>query len=301
MAKLYVICGHGAGDSGAVGGGHTEADLVRRLGRRIKELGGDDVILHDTAQNVYASRAMRSISFPSGVAVVELHMDAAGGSAHGAHVIINKAFSADSYDRHLAQALSSMMPGRAETIVGRGDLLNCNVAKSRGINYRLIENGFIDNAGDREYFLAHIDDIARVYLEGLDIEATGCGSAPEPETPSLDLGDIRWTGPLMVKELQRQLGTPDDGEIWGQWSGNKKYHMRLSTVKYDGGGSPMVKALQRKVGSDDDGHLGVNTISALQRWLISRGYDCGSYGANGYYGKDTSAAVARALKDGAFK
>ena len=31
MAKLYIICGHGAGDPGAIGCGYNEAERVREL------------------------------------------------------------------------------------------------------------------------------------------------------------------------------------------------------------------------------------------------------------------------------
>ena len=42
MAHLFLIAGHGAGDSGAVGYGYTEAERVRALARRIVAYGGSD-------------------------------------------------------------------------------------------------------------------------------------------------------------------------------------------------------------------------------------------------------------------
>ena len=48
--KLFLIAGHGEGDSGAVGGGYTEAERVRALAAKIKELGGEAVILGDTSK-----------------------------------------------------------------------------------------------------------------------------------------------------------------------------------------------------------------------------------------------------------
>ena len=84
--RLWVCCGHGAGDSGAVGGGYTEAERVRALGRRIKELGGDAVVLMDTSRNWYASRGFETVSIPKGDAVVELHMDSLGTTARGARL-----------------------------------------------------------------------------------------------------------------------------------------------------------------------------------------------------------------------
>lgn len=164
MAKLYLIPGHGQGDSGAVGGGYTEADLVRRLATRIKELGGDEVATSDYSLNCYANSGMMYWDF-GGAQVVELHMDSADPSAHGAHVIYKAGYSPDAYDVALAERLSAMMPGRANTLVGRSDLKDVNQAAIRGIPYRLVEHGFISNDHDREYFLAHLDDIARVYLD----------------------------------------------------------------------------------------------------------------------------------------
>ena len=165
MVKLYLIPGHGQGDSGAVGGGYTEADLVRRLATRIKELGGAEVETSDYSLNCYANDGMLKWGIPQGAQVVELHMDSADSSARGAHVIYKEGLEPDSYDRALAERLSSMMPGRAEPLVGRSDLKDVNQAASRGIPYRLVEHGFISNASDRGYFLSHIDDIASVYLE----------------------------------------------------------------------------------------------------------------------------------------
>ena len=174
MAKLFVICGHGAGDPGADGGGYTEAERVRALGARIKALGGSEVEMGDTSRNWYRDGGINRLE--TSAPVVELHMDASGvPGAHGAHVIIKSGFAADEYDRALADRLSAMMPGRAEKIVHHSELANVNRAARRGINYRLVENGFIDSPVDRAYFNEHVDDIARVYLEVFGIEP---GSAP---------------------------------------------------------------------------------------------------------------------------
>lgn len=169
MPKLYVIAGHGAGDPGAVGGGYTEAALVRMLANRIKELGGDEVVLHDTSRDAYASNDLSWIN--PGCPIVELHMDSASASAKGAHVVISSMFTADSKDKALAASLSSFFPGRSNTIVGRSDLQNVNVAASRGLDYRLTENGFISNADDRTKFINNIDKIARMYLEAFGVVA----------------------------------------------------------------------------------------------------------------------------------
>lgn len=51
MAHLFIIAGHGAGDSGAVGyigkKMYTEAERVRALAKRLSALGGSNVTVGD--------------------------------------------------------------------------------------------------------------------------------------------------------------------------------------------------------------------------------------------------------------
>lgn len=180
--RLWVCCGHGAGDSGAVGNGYTEAERVRALGTRIKELGGDGVVLMDQSRNWYADHGFDSVSIPAGDAVAELHMDSAAASARGGHVIYRAGFAPDAYDRALAEGVSKMFPGRAKPLVGRADLRNCNVCSRRGINYRLVENGFISNASDVRTFNSRLDELARLYLNAFGIAPGGEGAGEETTT-----------------------------------------------------------------------------------------------------------------------
>lgn len=253
MAKLFVICGHGAGDPGADGGGYTEAERVRALGARIKALGGSEVELGDTSRNWYRDGGVSRLE--TSAPVVELHMDASGvPGAHGAHVIIKSGFAADEYDRALADRLSAMMPGRAEKIVHHSELANVNRAARRGINYRLVENGFIDSDADLAYFNEHVDDIARVYLEVFGIEP---GSAPsEPEgtasgsgSTGFEGGAYRCTvgtlnvrdepglsGSVVAKYHEGQTVVLDswyvsrDGYVWGRYTGSTSGKLRYVAV-----------------------------------------------------------------------
>lgn len=182
MKKLYVICGHGAGDPGACGNGYQEAERVRALGARIKALGGDNVTLGDVNRNYYADNGISKLNISKDYQIIELHMDSASASARGAHVIIYGGFSADEYDEALAKFLSGMFPGRANTIVGRNDLANPARAAAKGYGYRLVECGFISNATDVSIFNANIDNIAKGILNCFGITANG-NAAPKP-TPS---------------------------------------------------------------------------------------------------------------------
>lgn len=201
--RLWVCCGHGAGDSGAVGHGYTEAERVRALGTRIKELGGDGVVLMDQSRNWYADRGFDSVSIPKGDAVVELHMDSGAAGARGGHVIYKAGYAPDAYDRALADAISGIFPGRAQTLVGRTDLRNCNVCASRGINYRLVEHGFISDAGDVATFNARIDEIARAYLTIFGI------SHEVPEVPKEDT-DMTNEQAGMLQRIHDEVKRTDD-------------------------------------------------------------------------------------------
>lgn len=169
--KLYVIPGHGAGDPGACGHGYSEAERVRALATRIKALGGASVTLADFNRNYYEDNGISKLNLPSDYQIVELHMDSGPSSARGGHVIIQAGVGgADKYDNALAGAIAKVFPGRSESLVERDDLANPARAAAKGYGYRLVENGFISNAGDVKTFNSKMDDIARAYLDAFDIK-----------------------------------------------------------------------------------------------------------------------------------
>lgn len=93
-------------------------------------------------------------------------------------------------------------------------------------------------------------------------------SFPKTVSKSVQISNLKvdgYWGRNTTRALQRSLGTPSDGEIWGQV--RNAVTKNITGIKYGKGGSPMIKALQRKVGSKADGYLGPNTIRALQRYL----------------------------------
>ena len=166
---LFVIPGHGAGDSGATGYGYTEAERVRALATKMKEIGGGSVHLADFSRNYYADNGISSLNIPSDAQIIELHMDSASASAKGGHVIIKQGYSPDQYDSALANFIAGYFPGRAQSVVGRSDLANPNRAAARGYSYRLLECCFISNEGDLSKFNANLDAVARGILNAFGI------------------------------------------------------------------------------------------------------------------------------------
>ena len=189
MPRMLVIPGHGAGDPGACAPGYSEAERVRALASRMKAQGGDAVMLSDFGRNYYADNGIMSLSLPAGTQIVELHMDSGPASARGGHVIINGRYAPDAYDRAIAEFLGWFMPGRAKTLVGRTDLANSNRAAARGYSYRLVECGFISNAGDLGRFNSEIDALAAGILAAFGIGEGGAAMATAEEVWRYTYGD----------------------------------------------------------------------------------------------------------------
>ena len=93
----------------------------------------------------------------------------------GGHVVINGRYSADEYDRALADFISGFFPGRSRPVVGRTDLANPNRAAARGISYRLLECCFISSWEDLQRFNGNLDAVARGILGAFGIGAGGRG------------------------------------------------------------------------------------------------------------------------------
>lgn len=200
MAKHLIVYGHGGVDPGAIGNGTNERDFNRKiLHPYIKkwadkskhtfvfyDVSGSKNLFADTA-NGWGLYGMTSKTYAS---VTEIHEDAATSSATGGHAIVNSSFLADKFDLSLATIIKKIVGwwGSVKNSKGisyRNNLLNCNVAANRGINYRLMELGFITNSSDMSKIRKNLDAYAKGIVEGITGENLGSvPSAPKPNTPS---------------------------------------------------------------------------------------------------------------------
>lgn len=216
MAKLFVIAGHGAGDPGACSDGYSEADLVRKLASKLRSRGGSDVQVGDTSVNWYKSDYISKGKCPKGVPVIELHMDSASGSAKGGHVIIKSGLAADKYDLALQKFIASFFPGRSQTLVGRSNLANPNRAYKAGVNYRLVECGFISNDDDRSKFINQMDALADGILSAFGIKGgSSSGSTSTPSTPTISTNFQSYTVKVNVTELNIRKGPGTNYAVTG--------------------------------------------------------------------------------------
>lgn len=199
--KLYVIAGHGQGDPGCTAHGYKEAERVRALAAKLVEFGGSEVGLYPTDKDLYQQGGPKSLGVGLSTPCIELHMDGVEDqSAHGGHVIIDDSLSPDEQDKALAEYISGMFPGRAETIVKRNNLLNVNVAANVGQNYRLLEVCFISNWNDLDKFNNNIDEVARGILECFGI-STAPATRPISEAGFQPIPAQAYTGKELYPEM----------------------------------------------------------------------------------------------------
>lgn len=182
MATHLIVYGHGAGDPGAVGNGETERDFNRKkLHPYIKkwadkskhnfefyDITGNKDLFRDTANGW----GMYSIGRNKYASITEIHEDAASSSATGGHNIVSSSLKADNNDFNLASVIKKYVGwwGSVQNTRGisyRNNLLNLNVAAQRGINYRLMELGFITNATDMNNIKRNLDGYAKGIIEGI--------------------------------------------------------------------------------------------------------------------------------------
>lgn len=213
--KIMLVAGHGYNDPGAVGNGTSEKEFIRNnivdnVAKYLKQA-GHTVAIYSKNQDMYQDTAygisvgdtkkyglywVKSQGYDT---VVEFHLDAAGASASGGHVIIPSRFPADTIDNNIQNALKSTV-GTIRGVTPRSDLLNCNVAGDININYRLVELGFITSTKDMNYIKDNLQTFTKEIagaINGKPIGGTSAGKKKAGQTVWKWLG--RFTPEIAIK------------------------------------------------------------------------------------------------------
>lgn len=196
MATHLFVCGHGSNDPGAVGNGTNERDFTRNvfkpaIDKWAKQLKNNRIEWYDVKRNMFTDTTngwgLYNIKSNQYKTVSEWHLDAASASATGGHVIINSDFSPDNVDLSLANAIKNVVGwwgGVANTkgVNKRNNLLNCNIAALRSIDYRLVEMCFITNGNDMKTIREKMDTFARLVVESVTGEKLSVADVAPTQT-----------------------------------------------------------------------------------------------------------------------
>ena len=178
MGLHLVIAGHGDGDPGALGNGYNERDLTLEV-TNLLDAQHENIHAY-TAHNVYAQGTLATVTKGYDT-VTEIHFNAFNKTAKGTEVLIHSAYEPDGVDTKILNVLSKYFQNRG--IKKRSDLGNMNIAYNKGINYRLVEVCFIDNAEDIKIYQANKNKIAKEIAEailGMTLAAPAPAPAPTP-------------------------------------------------------------------------------------------------------------------------
>lgn len=177
-----LVAGHGGIDPGAIGNGTNERDFTRdhivgRVAKYINAVPGHRAVIYNKKYNMYVDTQR-----PGGgmywalkqkfATVTEFHLDAASAAARGGHVIVYSGFAPDKIDLGIRDALQEHVGIRYEHkghggISGRNNLLQVNVAAEIGVNYRLVELGFITNTADFKAINDNIEALTKDMAEAI--------------------------------------------------------------------------------------------------------------------------------------
>lgn len=237
--KIMLVAGHGKGaysnDPGAVANGYNERDfnrknIIPRVKKYLESVGNTVVLYGGNSMNqdlyqdtLYGQRVGNYSDYglywvknnvkPD--VIVEFHLDAASPQASGGHVIVSDKFPADDIDKALSSALGKTV-GKIRGVTPRNDLLNANVTGQLGLNYRLIELGFITSKKDMDYITSHLDSFTKRIAEAIN----GRQIDAKASKPSTSKNTWNWRGTftadrtIKVRKSPGLNGTVVESNSW---------------------------------------------------------------------------------------
>lgn len=176
--KILLIAGHGGTpyDSGAIGGGYTEAVETRRMAQAVAPLlrnYGFDVSIYDQSQDAYKVVTQGGSLPLSGVSyVLEFHLNAAALDPNGNGVTTGTEIWVHTNERGITVEQAILRRVCALGFKNRGVKRSSGLAvlrhvHSRGISHALIETCFIDDKDDMTLYGQKFNDIARAIADGV--------------------------------------------------------------------------------------------------------------------------------------
>lgn len=242
MAKILLVGGHGYKDPGAVGNGYNERDFIREhivdtVAKYLK-LAGHTVHVYGKSQDMYQDTRYglnRGDTKNYGIfwaksqgydVVVEFHLDASTNTTvDGGHVIIGAGLTPDAIDIGIQNAIAKHVDV-LHGISKRDDLAHTKIAKQIGLNYRLVELGFITNKGDMDYIVKHGDAFCKDIADAINMKEI-IVSKPKAKAPAKKKA-TRSAKPSSSKASKSSHTVKPDETLWGI---AQKYNISVDKLK----------------------------------------------------------------------
>lgn len=261
MSRIALMCGHGRSsdgtwDSGTTYAGKTEAGLMLPITKSavkyLRSYGVEVISDADTNNDKNMIADVRWANKEKVSLYVSVHCDYY--KAPSGVMPLYVSASGKKLATALNNAIKNGMPMKSRGVVKRTDLYELN---STDMPACILETGSIKadinilKQSDKYGYL-----IAKGICDYLGVKA---------EEPIGKLTVDGKGGKKTVKRMQEFFGTEIDGVISGQSKDLSRYYPNLTSVEFNGGGSPCIKKLQKWVGANEDGVLGQITVKLWQK------------------------------------
>lgn len=196
--KILIICGHGEGDPGACAFNYKEANLVREIAPKLKNILSDyaEITVFNTDKNMYKYlKEGNKFNFKEFDYVLELHFNACvndtvgNGKTTGTEVLVHGIEKEISVEQLIVDNIAKLgFTNRG--VKRRTNLLNMNTCKKgQGVSYALVETCFIDDRDDIELYNSKKDDVIRAIADGI---VQGFGLKKTTAQLLTSANDITW-------------------------------------------------------------------------------------------------------------
>lgn len=199
--KILLIAGHGQGDPGACsmmsGAKYQEYQYTRELVTNLSKCftnANADVEVYDFSKNCYKqNKAGTGPDFSQFDYVFEVHFNAktyedslADGQFTGVGFYLHTGIKGVSVERRvLANIVGLGFKQWADGIFYVSNLLNCNIAYKKSVDYALLETAFIDDLDDMTWYNQNKEAVAQAIadgiIDGFGIRKQSTGAMPEEE------------------------------------------------------------------------------------------------------------------------
>ena len=179
--NVFLIAGHGGGDSGATGNGYREADLTREVAAMIPDYLSPyaNVTVGDTSRDWFTWLKTNTFNFRPYDYVREVHFNSGAndpngnGRVTGSEIYVTTSENGITVEEDILQQMALI--GFTNRGVKRKNFSVISKVKAQGVSAALLEVAFIDDKDDMDLYQREKREVARAISDGI-IEGFGLES-----------------------------------------------------------------------------------------------------------------------------